>query len=169
MAWALTFSCMTCGANANVTVHDLWTGPYLGVYMNGGSGNGDTTYQASTTTTFIQGRNNVITGTNVTQTNFAGTLKGNLSGAMADLLVGYNVQPNNTRFLLGAQLEGSFFSDLTSKASGAVSTSISQSVISQFLGSRGPVTLSTTSTQTARNSLSSILSLIKSVYCCKVL
>jgi opacity protein-like surface antigen len=168
IAAALALSCAATNASADGYLDskikdapELWAGPYFGIYFGGGAGNGgsasyDQVINLTSITTLV------ASGAIVSKTTTNTTVSGNpatnrdTSGSVADLLVGYNYHRNNSKFLVGAQLEGSVFSDIKTKA-GYITTSVSR--VSNNLN--GITTTNTTRpTMSSRYDLSSMLSII---------
>jgi opacity protein-like surface antigen len=94
---------------------DSWAGTYAGAYFGSGAGRAreSLTESASSLQSF--------TSNNVTQ-SFAisaavnGNLAGNMTGSIVDLFAGYNWRAGN--FVVGGQVEGTLFSDVTLKTIG---------------------------------------------------
>ncbi|MDF0520475.1 outer membrane beta-barrel protein [Bradyrhizobium yuanmingense] len=91
---------------------DSWAGPYIGAYFGAGAG------RARQTSTRIDDEGSVSTvgGTSAfTQSGF-GNLSGDMTGSMVDLFAGYNWRTGNV--VVGGQIEGTLFSDVTTKTVG---------------------------------------------------
>ncbi|MFK4487807.1 opacity protein-like surface antigen [Bradyrhizobium sp. USDA 336] len=91
---------------------DSWAGPYIGAYFGAGVG------RARQTSTRIDDEGSVSTlgGTSAfTQSGF-GNLAGDMTGSMVDLFAGYNWRTGNV--VVGGQIEGTLFSDVTTKTVG---------------------------------------------------
>ncbi|MCA1525240.1 outer membrane protein [Bradyrhizobium yuanmingense] len=91
---------------------DSWAGPYIGAYVGAGAG------RARQTSTRIddEGSVSVPGGTSAfTQSGF-GNLAGDMTGSMVDLFAGYNWRTGNV--VVGGQIEGTLFSDVTTRMVG---------------------------------------------------
>ena len=102
---------------------DSWAGPYIGAYFGAGAGRARETHtrtESGSSTTTPPGT--VFTDT----TSRAGNLAGDMTGSMVDLFAGYNWRTGN--FVAGGQLEGTLFSDVTSKTIGNETFSLVQSL-----------------------------------------
>jgi opacity protein-like surface antigen len=93
-----------------------WTGFYFGAYFGAGQGNSDHTFTDTSRNTFTFTQPGV-TQTFVTEERGAGTGGGDVTGSVVDLFAGYNWQVS-PGFVLGAQVEGTVFSDITFKSIG---------------------------------------------------
>ncbi|WP_157784004.1 outer membrane protein [Bradyrhizobium yuanmingense] len=92
---------------------DSWAGPYIGAYVGAGAG------RARQTSTRIddEGSVSVPGGTSAfTQSGF-GNLAGDMTGSMVDLFAGYNWRTGNV--VVGGQIEGTLFSDVTTRMVGS--------------------------------------------------
>jgi opacity protein-like surface antigen len=123
-----------------------WEGFYFGVYFGSGKGryNQTTTESSSSnstfsTPTFLQTSTNSTTG--------GSSRTGDVTGSVVNLFTGYNWQPN-PYLVIGGQLEGTVFSDITGKSSGPrSSSSASTSTVTPIPG----VATTTTSTSTSNS------------------
>lgn len=127
---------------------DPWEGPYLGINFGAGSDdNIDQSFRSDQTSIQTQTVDGVpFSSTTITRTS--GTLNGNATGSTVNLFVGYNFHPSwyCSRFVLGAQLEGTVFSGITYKVNGSTRgtsirtqttegvTTVSTSVFTDTLG-----------------------------------
>lgn len=114
---SVIFNCFTLiplTANAS----EDWSGIYAGLQVGAGQGNADTSLSDSAYTINTAENVGSTTKTTSTQTGF-GSLSGNITGSLIDLVVGYNFQLNShPSFVFGGQLEGAFLSDITFETSG---------------------------------------------------
>jgi opacity protein-like surface antigen len=97
---------------------DSWAGPYIGAYFGAGAGRARES--------FTRTESSLESGTNISTTNrsSAGNLAGDMTGSVVDLFAGYNWRAGN--FVVGGQVEGTVFSDVTLKPIGTqTSTSVS--------------------------------------------
>jgi opacity protein-like surface antigen len=94
---------------------DPWTGLYFGAAFGAGAGQGRT---SGSDTTF--GIASLIPPTTVvTSSNIgAAAMSGEVSGTIVDMFVGYNMRLGQS-FVVGGQLEGTAFSDVTVKTIGS--------------------------------------------------
>ena len=93
-----------------------WAGFYFGVYFGSGLGRASETFtrnQSETNSTIIGG----VTNTGVTNSADSGPGSGDITGSVVDLFVGYNWQPDPS-IVVGAQFEGTVFSDVSLKTIG---------------------------------------------------
>ncbi len=136
---ALTLLCTTTSTSARnmpeKEATELWAGPYWGVYFGGGAGNTSASLNGSNANTIIITNTATpppATNARLYQLNLAysGYLTGKTKGASSDLFVGYNFHKRNSLYLLGAQLEGAFFSKFDQKSSGSIPSSTSVSTTS---------------------------------------
>jgi opacity protein-like surface antigen len=89
---------------------DSWAGPYIGAYFGAGAGRARENFTST-------GSNLGISDEISTQArSSAGNLSGDVTGSMVDLFAGYNWRLGN--FVVGGQVEGTVFSDVTLKAIG---------------------------------------------------
>jgi opacity protein-like surface antigen len=95
-----------------------WNGFYFGAYFGAGSGSADQTFHDRTKFTQSVFIDNEIEFADVENEKGSGKLSGDITGSKADLFVGYNFNPPCANFVLGAQLEGTFFSDIAIKTTG---------------------------------------------------
>jgi opacity protein-like surface antigen len=122
-----------------------WYGLYFGTYF--GSGAGRTSFDGTDTQTqrFVQ----TVPGTTVTQVftdngTFSGS--GKPTGSVVDLFVGYNAKMSDI-VVVGAQLEGTVFSDITLKSTGLRNSTQTQTTTTVT----GAGTTVATTTATASN------------------
>ena len=123
-----------------------WRGFYFGGYVGAGQGDASSTFTDLQTQTFRQ----TVPGTTVTQTftdNGSGTLSGEVSGAQADLIVGYNL-PLGSRFLVGIQGEGTPWSTYTLETRGQRTSKQRQTTTTNVGGVITVTTASATATST---------------------
>jgi opacity protein-like surface antigen len=127
-----------------------WEGFYFGVYFGSGQGRTSATSTDSSTnqSTFTRTIGGVLveTSTSTSITNGASSLSGNTTGSVVNLFGGYNWQLSPT-WVVGAQLEGTVFSDITSKAIGPRSAISTRTTTDTFLG----VTTTSTTNSTSFN------------------
>jgi opacity protein-like surface antigen len=106
---------MPVKAAARAACCDSWAGVYAGAYFGSGAG------RARESLTESPSSLQSFTSNNLTQ-SFAisaavnGNLAGNMTGSMVDLFAGYNWRAGN--FVVGGQVEGTLFSDVTLKTIG---------------------------------------------------
>lgn len=136
------------------TSADLWNGLYFGAYVGGGTGHSKSTYSATSSTLTIN--NATITRTLITNAAFSHLPEISTNGSIADLFVGYNYPVSNTKLLLGAQFEGTIFSDIATKSAGAVNTYTTTT----NLITNTSVASNSYNTTSTRYNLSSILSVV---------
>jgi opacity protein-like surface antigen len=120
---------------------DPWTGWYFGVYFGAGAGHAESSGTDHRRQTFEQ----TSPGTTVTQVftdngTFSGS--GDATGSVANLFVGYNFR--NGSFVWGGQVEGTIFSDVTSKTIGRRISVQSQTTTT--IGGGGPIVTSSSTT-----------------------
>jgi opacity protein-like surface antigen len=89
---------------------DSWAGPYIGAYFGAGAGRARETF---TRTSSDLGISDEIS---TEARSSAGNLSGDVTGSMVDLFAGYNWRFGN--FVVGGQVEGTVFSDVTIKPIG---------------------------------------------------
>jgi opacity protein-like surface antigen len=94
-----------------------WRGLYFGGYFGAGQGDASSTFRDESTNTFTFTQPGV-SQTLVTNEIGSGSLSGEITGAQADLFVGYNL-PVGSRLLLGIQGEGTPWSTYTLKTKGS--------------------------------------------------
>lgn len=157
VALALTATQAVSGQMFNQTTSDPWSGVYFGAYLGGGAGYSKSVYnqvQQSTSATSVNGSISLSTKTNSTTSGQLSAL--NTSGSVADLFIGYNYHHDNAKLLIGAQFEGTVFSDITTKSA---KTLITNSNVTNVLTN---VTVSNYAynTVTSRYNLDSILSVV---------
>jgi opacity protein-like surface antigen len=90
---------------------DSWAGPYIGAYFGAGAGRA----RETSTRTVRQAETNLNSTSTSTQSS-AGNLAGDMTGSMVDLFAGYNWRTGN--LVVGGQIEGTLFSDVTLKPVG---------------------------------------------------
>jgi opacity protein-like surface antigen len=90
---------------------DGWAGPYFGAYFGAGAGHARESSRTTNTNTSSDG-----TQTISSTDNAFGNLAGDMTGSMVDLFAGYNWRAGN--FVVGGQVEGTVFSDVTLKTIG---------------------------------------------------
>jgi opacity protein-like surface antigen len=111
-----------------------WEGFYFGGYFGSGQGRTRSTVTDRSTSTAISTTTQVVPdlGTIISTATTPGTdvgaasLTGNSTGSVVNLFAGYNWQPG-AYWVIGGQLEGTVFSDITSKGigtRGATNTSV---------------------------------------------
>lgn len=106
------------GGYVDSQIPELWNGPYYGAYFGGGAASADGSYsQVFDETTFASNAGVVIANIVDQTTTTAPSLSGRTNGSVVDLFVGYNYHRPTSEFLLGAQLEGTVFSDIRSYVS----------------------------------------------------
>lgn len=139
---------------------ELWSGPYFGMYFGGGAGHMDTSFSSTTDSTSLTFDNlGAFTESSTTRISTIGQLDNrHLTGSVADLFVGYNYHKNNAKLLVGAQLEGSVFSDITMKSANVLG-SVSNVSDTKAAGTTTTISHSSVGTST-RYDLSSMLSII---------
>lgn len=129
-------------AQANGIAYEPWSGLYFGFHFGSGAGNADTSLNDgffSQTTTEQVGPSTIETATG----SGSADLSGDITGSIADLFVGYNFQFSYfPQLIIGGQLEGVFFSDITFEDSG-------QEASSSIDTTNDGVTLSTSTTQSS--------------------
>ncbi len=125
---ALTLSIITLSANAIppdslMYLHETWAGAYFGTYFGSGAGNVNTAFSENENVVQFAGTNDSNQSTFSVEAGSA-NLNGNSTGSVADLFVGYNFHPGwwNSRLIIGGQLEGNYFSDITLYSSGILNT-----------------------------------------------
>ena len=96
----------------------------------------------------------------ITSGKGSGHLTGNATGSVADLFVGYNYNPLCANFVLGGQLEGTFFSDVSYKLTGIRKSSNTSVAVDSTFGVISSSPSSSTSTEVWEEDLSSMFSLI---------
>jgi opacity protein-like surface antigen len=94
---------------------DGWAGPYFGAYFGAGAGRARETFTRTHSNVQSFTFNNV-TQANTTAQSSAGNLAGDMTGSVVDLFAGYNWRAGN--FVVGGQVEGTLFSDVTLKPIG---------------------------------------------------
>jgi opacity protein-like surface antigen len=94
---------------------DGWAGPYFGAYFGAGAGRARETFTRTHSSVQSFTFNNV-TQANTTAQSSAGNLAGDMTGSVVDLFAGYNWRAGN--FVVGGQVEGTLFSDVTLKPIG---------------------------------------------------
>ena len=90
---------------------DSWAGPYLGVYFGAGAGHAAQVYAKSD-----NGRSSDGINTSTSSQPSSGAFAGDMTGSMNELFLGYNWRQGN--LVVGAQLEGTLFSDVSSTVIG---------------------------------------------------
>jgi opacity protein-like surface antigen len=127
---------------------ESWAGRYFGAYFGAGAGRADTSLTDRQTQTFTQ----TVPGTTVTQVftdTGTGALSGDVTGSVVDLFVGYNFhQGCCSKFLFGAQFEGTVFSDITLKSSGRRNSTQTQTTTTVAGGVTTVTTASAVATDT---------------------
>jgi opacity protein-like surface antigen len=129
---------------ASFATDDSWAGYYFGVYFGAGAGHATesfTTAQSSGT----RNTNPGSTFTSVGSRSTAGNAAGDMTGSMADLFAGHNWRFGNV--VVGGQLEGTVFSDVSLKTIG-VSSFTNLNVATQIAGGVTTTTSTTSSTGT---------------------
>jgi opacity protein-like surface antigen len=119
-----------------------WDGFYFGVYF--GSGQGRFTQTTNSTSNFTSTFATIPPGTTQVTSQISSTgasRTGNSTGSVVNLFTGYNWQVN-PYWVIGAQLEGTVFSDITGKSSGPFSGSSRSTTVTT---TAGVVTTSTSS------------------------
>jgi opacity protein-like surface antigen len=120
--------------------NDGWAGPYIGAYFGAGAGRASETFTGTSTgtSTFTT----LATTTSTSAASIAGNPTGGVTGSTVDLFAGYNWRTG--RAVVGGQIEGTVFSDVTLKTIGGQSfTSVD--------ATNGVVTGSFTSTASGGN------------------
>jgi opacity protein-like surface antigen len=130
-----------------------WEGFYAGVYFGSGQGSYDqsvkNTSSETSTTTFLPSPPGDIS-TSVFSSTSVASRSGDTTGSVVNLFAGYNWQPY-PYWVIGGQLEGTVFSDITGKSIGPQSSlQISRQTTIQLPG--GVTT--TTSSSFTRNDIS---------------
>ncbi|TGN84336.1 hypothetical protein EOW77_0023125 [Bradyrhizobium yuanmingense] len=102
----------TRGASFASAWGDSWAGPYIGAYFGAGAG------RAKQTSTRIddEGSVSIPGGTSASTRSGFGNLAGDMTGSMVDLFAGYNWRTGNA--VVGGQIEGTLFSDVTTRTVG---------------------------------------------------
>jgi opacity protein-like surface antigen len=130
---------------------DNWSGRYFGAYFGAGAGTNDTSFTDRQTQTFRQ----TVPGTTVTQVFTdvgSGALSGDVTGSVVDLFAGYNFhQGCCSKFVFGAQFEGTVFSDITLKSSGRRNSVQTQTTTTNVGGVITVTTASATASSTFDN------------------
>ncbi len=124
LALALTVTEATSAQTNKVTL-EQWSGVYFGAYLGGGQGYSSSTYsqvsQATSITTSTGGA--VLPSNTRARSTTSGELTGlNTNAAVADLFIGYNYHHDDAKLLVGAQFEGTVFSDITTKSAKVLNT-----------------------------------------------
>jgi opacity protein-like surface antigen len=96
---------------------DGWAGPYFGTYFGAGAGRARESSTSTNTNTNVFTFNDSIQAISSTgNSSSAGNLTGDMTGSMVDLFAGYSWRAGN--FVVGGQVEGTVFSDVTLKTIG---------------------------------------------------
>jgi opacity protein-like surface antigen len=95
---------------------DSWAGPYIGAYFGAGAGQASESVTRTSSGTSAFGFNNVVSVSTTNNQTSTGRLAGDVTGSMVDLFAGYNWRTGN--FVVGGQVEGTLFSDVTAKTIG---------------------------------------------------
>jgi opacity protein-like surface antigen len=130
---------------------DTWSGFYIGAYFGHGAGKAKESFTDASTSSSssidLVGppfNNSFSTSTSTS----GGSSSGNITGSVVNLVVGGNWQATPF-WVLGAQLEGTVFSDITLKTIGTATSRSSSSSFNVTNGVVGPTSTSTsTSTST---------------------
>jgi opacity protein-like surface antigen len=127
---------------------ESWAGRYFGAYFGSGAGRVDTSVSDRQNQTFTQ----TVPGTTVTQVftdNGTAALSGDVTGSVVDLFVGYNFhQGCCSKFVFGAQFEGTVFSDITMKSIGRRNSTQTQTTTTVTGGVTTVTTANATATDT---------------------
>lgn len=147
----LAFACATVNAakvTAPMDANAYWSGVYFGTYFGAGAGKSRTSFD-ETGTELTQTRSGTTTTTNVQNFTESGHFNGDVTGSVADLFVGFNWHPDCAVWMLGAQVEGSIFSDVTYKSVGQETETAVSRTTTTTLTSTTTSTGSSVSTQTS--------------------
>lgn len=101
-----------------ISMPEHWAGAYFGAYFGAGGGNSHTNLSSTqdfTSTSILA----TSTTTTAGSRESSGRMSGKSTGSVADLFVGYNFHQPCANFLFGAQVEGSFFNDISYKSIGS--------------------------------------------------
>lgn len=98
---------------------DSWAGAYVGAYFGAGAGTADQSFTDSYTSMQTITDPGVYVQTLDFTESGAGALSGDVTGSVVDLFAGYNFHPGScSKFVFGAQFEGTVFSDISLKVIG---------------------------------------------------
>jgi opacity protein-like surface antigen len=118
---------------------DSWAGYYFGVYFGAGAGRASEVFAQSETDSSLV-VTAALTRTSNSPFNNFGNLSGDVTGSMVELFAGHNWRIGN--FVLGAQVEGTVFSDVSLKMTGNQAFSASNTQVETI----GGVTTTTATT-----------------------
>ena len=124
---SLALACVATNTSAgDAGSADYWSGTYLGAHFGAGAGTINQTF-SDELVSIQKSFPNPVSTSNATG---SGQRQGDITGSNLDLFVGYNVHPNDSKFVLGGQFEGTLFNNTTMKARGirnVTTTTISKS------------------------------------------
>jgi outer membrane immunogenic protein len=145
---------------ASAHAQDSWSGFNVGVYVGAGAGTADTSFtdtQSFRQTITQPAQTTTINGTD----NGSGDLSGDVTGAVVELFGGYDHRVGS-RYLLGAQVRGTAFSDITLKTIGQRSSTSNTTQTTVAGGVTTTTTSSTTAAETSEitDELSSMIGLV---------
>ncbi|WP_314963980.1 outer membrane protein [Bradyrhizobium cosmicum] len=99
-------------ASSKIAWGDSWAGPYVGAYFGAGAGRATETFRRTESESSIS----TPGGTSAYTASGSGHLAGDMTGSMVDLFAGYNWRTGSV--VIGGQVEGTLFSDVTTKMVG---------------------------------------------------
>jgi opacity protein-like surface antigen len=140
---------MPVKAVARTACCDGWAGVHAGAYFGSGKGRAKEAFASADTFVGITNPGNQVV---TDSSSRAGNFTGDTTGSMVDLFAGYNWRAG--RFVVGGQVEGTVFSDVTLKTIG----NVQQTSLTNFAGTI--VTLNGTRTNEDRQQLRSMAGLI---------
>lgn len=163
----LALSLATLNANAAtgpIDANALWSGVYMGAYFGAGAGDALTNSTETSSSLFMsQSLTSLAATTQVSNDISSYKLHGDTTGSIADLFVGFNYHPDCAVYLLGLQLEGSIFSDVTYKTVGDSASTGLTSITSVSTGGVATTAYSTTAGTSTSNFYDELTSLFKLV------
>jgi len=122
---------------------DPWSGMYVGASFGAGAGNARATLAETSTSNAVANTPDALFSTNTNVAN----LPGRVTGSVVDLFAGYNVRLGQS-FVVGGQLEGTAFSDITAKTTGIQLSNSTSSMVIATGGGTTTITNSGLSTAT---------------------